>query len=116
MELEDKVNYYRALLGSPIWTDVILPDLNARYENAIFGAMAGRATLTEAQLRALLGDAANAKRFADMPLSAIQEFDAEQEQEIEEEIQRTEQEARDAYRAEHGMTSVIPPQPGEVEE
>lgn len=116
MEIEEKVNYYRSLLGSPIWTDVILPDLKQRYERAIYGAMAGRASLSEAELRVLLTDAANAKRFADMPLSAIQEFDEEQESVIEEERQRTEQEARDAYRAEHGMAVAIPPQPGEVEE
>ena len=116
MEIEEKVNYYRSLLGSPIWTDVILPELDQRYKNAIYAAMSGRGQLSEAKLRELLGDAANAKRFADMPLSAIQEFDAEQEQVIEDEIQRTEQESRDAFRAEHGMAATYPLQPSEDEE
>ncbi len=115
MEDEHRIQHLQVLVESLGWTEGLRPLLADRYMRAMGQALAGRATLSDGELRGLLGDAANAQWLSALPEAMVQEWLDEQTEKVEEEREREKEQERAEYRVEHGMSAPMP-QTGDGEE
>lgn len=111
MEREERVERLRALLGSPVWSEVLAPELKEQLQTTVNHLVQARSTLDEPRLRVLLGEAARLQWLLTWPGSQVKEWDEEAERAREE----AEAEARASEREEHyalygAHSPVLPPE------
>jgi hypothetical protein len=118
---ERTLEYWRSYLGSPIWQECDEPVLTERFQEKVRKVLMGRSSLSEAELRCLLAEAAELDFVLNFRQRAIAEHDLTIRQE-EDALRDEKAEQADAeFLARHGHHSpyrqeVTPPEPEEQTE
>jgi len=75
MDDPHRIDALRAMLASPGWEEVLAPEAQRRLEGLTYKALAGRGSLSEGELRSILGESASLQWVLAWPWKEIEEFE-----------------------------------------